>query len=71
MFLFFVLIDFQSDYVSCDHILSACAAHKLNAHLYRQMASANGVVMYHAATIRALHCFAVPNAQNVNHVVLY
>ena len=59
MFLFFVLIDFQSDYVSCDHILSACAAHKLNAQLYRQTANAttaNGLVMYHAATIRVLQC---------------
>ena len=71
MFLFFVLIDFQSDYVSCDHILSAFAAHKLNAQLYRQTANAttaNGLVMYHAATIRV---FAVPNAKNVNHEVLY
>ena len=56
MFLFFVLIDFQSDYVSCDHILSAFAAHKLNAQLYRQTATANGLVMYHAATIRVLQC---------------
>ena len=71
MFMFFVLIGFQSDYVSCDHILSAFAAHKLNAQLYRQTATADGLVMYHAATIRVLHCFAVPNAKNVNHVVLY
>ena len=57
MFLFFVLIDFQSDYVSCDHILSAFAAHKLSAQLYRQTAdatTANGLGMYHAATIRVL-----------------
>ena len=59
MFLFFVLIDFQSGYVSCDHILSACAAHKLNAQFYRQTANAttaNGLVMYYAATIRVLQC---------------
>ena len=59
MFLFLVLIDFQSDYVSCDHILSACAAHKLNAQLYRQTANAttaNGLVMCYAATIRVLQC---------------
>ena len=65
MFLFFVLIGFQSGYVSCDHILSACAAHRLNAQLYRQTATANGLVMYHAATICVLHCFAVPNARGV------
>jgi hypothetical protein len=40
MFLFFVLIAFQADYVSCDHILSAFAAHKLNAQFYRQTANA-------------------------------
>ena len=56
MFLFFALLYVQSDYVSCDHILSACAAHKLNAQLYRQTATANRLVMYHAATIRVLQC---------------
>ena len=59
MFLFFVLVDFHSDYVSCDHILSVCAAHKLNAQFYRQTANAttaNGLVMYYAATIRVLQC---------------
>ena len=59
MFLFFVLIDFQSEYVSCDHILSAFAANKLHGQLFRQTANAttaNGLVMYHAATIRVLQC---------------
>ena len=71
MFLFFVLIDFQSDYVSCDHILSACAAHKLNAQVIQANGKRNNCKRVGNVLCGDHTCFAVPNAKNVNHVVLY